>query len=171
MSKQDDTQDNKFDLRQFNKEFVKKKEQTKLDNKIKSQKKLNLLTEQANIEHKAIYNQSVWEILVGVKNTWFDILDDILAKKISLKLFTKDNRLFYIGITIIIIVLLLYLYNFFIDDNETDEPTNKEKVIVEKYYIYNDSNKQSINIPFEKSSKSEIFTDKNIQQTENITDQ
>jgi hypothetical protein len=144
MLKQNNKKDDKFDLRQFNKDFVKKKEQSKYENIIKSQKKLDLLTAQANVEHKAIYNQSIWEILVGIKNTWFDILDDILAKKISSQLFTKDNRLFYIGLTIIIIALLLYLYNFFIDNEDSDKQIdNKEKIIIEKHYIYNDSSKQS----------------------------
>ena len=135
-------QENKFDLRQFNKEFIKKKEETKLDNRIKSQRKLDYLAEQANKEEKAIYDQSVWEILVGIKDTWFNILDDVLAGKIGIELFTKDNRLFYIGLTIIIITLILYLYNFFIDDeeDEIEIKSPEKKIIIEKHYIYKDKN-------------------------------
>ena len=59
--------------------------------------------------------------MINVKNTWFDILDDILAGNISMSMFSKKNRLFYIGLTIIIIAMVLYIYNYFSDDEDSDE--------------------------------------------------
>jgi hypothetical protein len=77
-----------------------------------------------------IQQQSMSDILIGVKNTWFGILDDILAGDFNLRIFTRSNRLFYIGITLIVVAILLFLYNYFTEKRE-------EKVItIEKHYIY-----------------------------------
>lgn len=106
----------KFDLANFNKEFVFKKEKTQSQSKIKSEEKIKKLNKEANIIVKPLYKLSVSEIMFGVKNTWFDILDDILAQKFDNQLFVKNNRLFYIGLTIIIIVVILYIYNIFVEE-------------------------------------------------------
>jgi hypothetical protein len=107
-----------FNLDKFNKEFVFKKEQSQIQSKIKSQEKLDRLTSAANIEKKSLYNLSIAELLIGIKNTWFGILDDLLAQKFEIKTITKDNRLFFIGLTVILIATILYIYNFFIEDIE-----------------------------------------------------
>ncbi len=106
----------KFDLDKFNKEFVFKKEKAVVENRIKSQEKIDLLTKEANKPMKSLYNLSVAELIIGVKDTWFGILDDLLGKKIEMKTLTKENRLFFIGLTIIMVATILYLYNFFLDD-------------------------------------------------------
>jgi hypothetical protein len=106
----------KFDLTNFNREFVFKKEQAGIQNRIKSQEKIDELTKNANKKTKSLYNLSIAEIMIGIKNTWFDILDDLLAFNINIKIMTKDNRLFFIGLTIIIMTIFIYLYNFFLDD-------------------------------------------------------
>jgi hypothetical protein len=106
----------KMDLAEFNKEFVFKKEQAEIQNRIKSQEKIDRLTAAANKEIKSLYNLSIAELVIGVKDTWFGILDDLLAQKIEIRTLTKQNRLFFIGLTIIFIATILYLYNFFLDD-------------------------------------------------------
>ena len=132
----------KFNLAKFNKEFVFKKEEAKIQNRIKSQEKINRLTELVNIEQKTLYSYSVSEIIIGIKDTWFGILDDILAWKIELKTITKRNRLFFIGLTFITICAVLYSYNFFLEDNNKTEfkPTPQ---IIEKHYIYQNNNIKS----------------------------
>jgi hypothetical protein len=106
----------KMDLEDFNKEFVFKKEQAEIQNKIKSQEKIDKLTAAANKDIKSLYNLSVAELVIGIKDTWFGILDDILAQKIELQTLTKENRLFFMGLTIIFIATVLYLYNFFLEE-------------------------------------------------------
>lgn len=124
-----------FDLDKFNKEFVFKKERAAIENKIKSQEKINRLTEAANIPKKSLYNLSIGELVIGIKDTWFGILDDFLAKKIELNTIIKNNRLFFIGLTVVIITTMIYLYNFFLEneDEKKQEPTSK---IIEKHYVY-----------------------------------
>lgn len=107
---------NKFDLDKFKREFVFKKERAAVENKIKSQEKLNRLTEAANIKEKSLHNLSIAELFIGIKDTWFGILDDLLAQKIESQTLTKNNRLFFIGFTIVVITCFLYLYNFFLEE-------------------------------------------------------
>jgi hypothetical protein len=127
----------KTDLVDFNKEFVFKKEQAGIQNKIKSQEKIDRLTAAANKEVKSLYSLSVAELVIGVKDTWFGILDDLLAQKIEMKTLTKENRLFFMGLTIIFIATILYLYNFFLDEEVNNNNNNDNVKIVEKHYIYN----------------------------------
>jgi hypothetical protein len=127
-----------FDLDKFNKEFVFKKELATVQNRITSKEKIDRLTKAANTEIKSLYNLSVAELVVGIKDTWFGILDDVLAQKIEFKTLTKDNRLFFIGLTIIFITTIIYLYNFFLDEEDT-LINDKKETIIEKHYIYKDN--------------------------------
>jgi hypothetical protein len=123
-----------FDLDKFNKEFVFKKELGEVQNRIQSKEKIDALTKAANKPKISLYNLSVAQIVIGIKDTWFGILDDLLAQKFNLVTLTKENRLFFIGLTMIFITTIIYLYNFFLDDEivETNGAT-----IIEKHYIYN----------------------------------
>lgn len=105
-----------FDLDKFNREFIYKREKTKLQTEIQSKERLDKLNKEANEKILPLYSLSVSEIFIGVKDTWFDILDDLLAMNININLISKNNRLFYIGVTVIIIAVLFYLYNFFIEE-------------------------------------------------------
>jgi hypothetical protein len=126
---------NDFDLQKFNREFVFKKEKAAIENQINSQEKIEKLTQAANTEIKSLYDYSVSELAIGIKDSWFGILDDLLAQKIESKTLTKNNRLFFIGLTIIFICVILYLYNFFIEEDIIID--NNKTTIVEKHYFYN----------------------------------
>lgn len=126
----------KFDLDKFNREFVFKKELAVVENRIESQEKLNRLTEAANLKDKSLFNLSVAELIIGIKDTWFGILDDLLAKKLEIQTLKKNNRLFFIGLTIVIIVTIIYIYNFFIDEEIVKKEVNQTEKIIEKYYFY-----------------------------------
>jgi hypothetical protein len=123
-----------FDLKKFNNEFVFKKEQSQIQNRIKSKEKIDRLTQMANIQKKSLYNFSIAEITIGIKDTWFGILDDILSQKFEIKTLTKNDRLFFIGLTIIFISAILYIYNFFLDEKKIEDVKPQ---IIEKHYIYN----------------------------------
>ncbi len=61
---------------------------------------------------KQYYDNSLLEITVSIKNTWFDILDDIFSGNLSVKTFVKTDRLFHVGITLFVLTILLYLYDY-----------------------------------------------------------
>src|SRR5437868_14781114 len=59
----------------------------RINNKIRSKEKLEKLLEHYNGENEEdtpLYQKSIMELFIGLKNTWFDILDDILAVDFSL---------------------------------------------------------------------------------------
>ena len=112
----------------------------RINNKIRSKEKLEKLLEHYNGEtevEKPLYQKSIMELFIGLKNTWFDILDDVLAGDFSTNMITKNNRLFYIGLTVIIVALLLYIYNYFTEEEIIKAP-DKETTIVEKHYIHHE---------------------------------
>lgn len=79
-----------------------------------------------------LHKQSLVDILIGIKNTFFEILDDILTQNISMDTLTKKNHMFYIGVAIVIIGIALFLYNYLTES----ETINVPEKIIEKHYIY-----------------------------------
>jgi hypothetical protein len=126
----------KFDIQQFNKNFKKKIEQSKEENKILERNRLERLNKQ-EIERKP-YQLSVAEILIAIKDSWFGVIDDLLQRQFYIETFIKKNRMFYIGLTIVIIAIIIYLYDTFIDNsinyNNIDSSnihTDSQKKIIE----------------------------------------
>lgn len=126
--------DGKFDINKFNSSFDKSKDDNKLINKEHDNEvlqKLNSFT-----DSKPLYKNTISEIIIGIKNTWFYLLDDLLEQKFTFDTFTKENRLFYVGITLVCIAVILYFYNFFTSDDENVPIQKSNDKIIEKYYFY-----------------------------------
>lgn len=112
------TTNRKFDLGKFNDAFGGQKEsRKKINNELEN---YNLKMIGGDIIKKSLYQNDMGDIIIGIKNSWFFLMDDLLQQKISTSTFTKDNRLFYLGITFILITIVMYIYNFFVDE---DVPT------------------------------------------------
>lgn len=126
---QQESQAESEQLATFNKKF----EEQKLLIKNKSKKKEKELNSKLNktITYTPIYSQNLWSMLVNLKNVWFDILDDLLNGKFSWDIFTKDSRLFYVGLTFCIIAIILFLLEYITND----EKENKGNVM-EVRHIY-----------------------------------
>lgn len=99
-----------FDLGKFNKVFERNKEITQESQRLNDLNKLNELSQSHTQERVSLYNLSIMQIIVNTKDSWFNLLDDILDHKFELNTVTKDNRLFYIGLTILFFTVILYLY-------------------------------------------------------------
>ena len=132
-SNNDFTTDGKFDIGKFNDSFNKSKDDTKRSNYERDEYRLKMLSQ--TLTAKSLSESTISEIIIEIKNTWFYIMDDLLQQKFVISTFTKDNRLFYIGITFVIIAIIMYLYNYFLDDDFSQDQNSNQKVI-EKYYIY-----------------------------------
>jgi hypothetical protein len=123
---------NKLDvMAAFNKTFEEQKDKTKKLEGELTKNKLDIMNETAN-NKKKLYDMSVLDIMIGIKDTWFNIIDDLLNKNISISTFTKDNNLFYIGITILIITLAIYIYNVLFNKDNSEKNENIQKI----YHIY-----------------------------------
>lgn len=79
--------------------------------------KLNKSAE-SEIKDIPFYKLNLLEMTIELKNTWFGILDDLLTGNITLDIILKDNRLFYVGFTILIIAIILYIYDYAINPND-----------------------------------------------------
>ena len=119
-----------YDLGKFNKVF--EREQSESDNNTRL-KELNTLNQKSQIiEQKSLYDLSISQIMINTKDTWFNVLDDLLDQHFRLDIFTKENRLFYIGITLFVIAIILYLYTMITSEKESNEKNNIQKI----YHIY-----------------------------------
>ncbi len=94
----------------FNKKFDKAKDEAKRKSLAAAQKRLGEMNKP--VEVVPIYKQSISEILVGIKDTWFGLFSDLASFELD-DILTKNHRIFYIGLTFIIIGVLLYLYEEF----------------------------------------------------------
>lgn len=121
------TTNGKFDIGKFNDAFDQQKADQKEATKNNDEYKLRLLN--SDVAPKSLYESTVSDILYGVKNTWFFLLDDLLQQKFTIYTFTRDNRLFFIGITLIVIALIVYLYNYFSEDEDDNDDFEKYKEV------------------------------------------
>lgn len=122
-----------FDVQDFNKKFNEDKAKRKEESK---QRELDKLAElNKPVREKRLLEMNFADILIGIKDSWFGILDDLLQQKYTFDTFTKHNRLFFVGLTLILIGLIVFVYNFLVDDPE-EEKLQKDKNTIEKHYIY-----------------------------------
>lgn len=134
-----------IDLTKFNSELYNDKYKSYIDDVKKRRKNANeknmknlIGTDNINIkpEYKPFYQLNLLEIALELKNTMFSILDDILAGNMTLDIILKDNRLFYVGLTILIIAIILYIYDYAIDPTNATNAIVGENGLVEIRHIY-----------------------------------
>jgi len=119
-----------FDVKKFNLDYDEYLKESTALAKRREEERLAILNKPP--PKKKIYEMSVGEILVGIKDTWFEILDDLLQQNFTLDIFTRGNRLFFIGLTLVLIIIFVYLYNVFTDDDTPEQP----KQLKEIHHIY-----------------------------------
>lgn len=129
---------NRFDLGQFNKIFDRNKEIAKDSQRINDLNKLNALSKET--VQVSLYDLSLFQIIINIKNTWFNLLDDLLDQQFELETFTKDNRLFYIGLTIVFFAVVLYLYATIMADNSDNTSDTHQSKTVYHIHQYHGSN-------------------------------
>lgn len=102
-----------FNLIKFNQDYDKMKEKKILQRKLKEKSKLNKMNQ--TISEKKIHEMSILEIFIELKNTFFNILNDLIKLNFNsvetfFQIFYKKNRLFYIGLFLIIVTIIIYLF-------------------------------------------------------------
>jgi len=107
----------KIDLVRYNNEFEKNKNLEYIKHK---EKEANLLQKLSyETEDKKIMNDlTIKTLLENTKKTWFDIMDDIIDGNYSLKIFIDNDRMFYVGITLVCIVIVIYICITLIEDDD-----------------------------------------------------
>lgn len=103
-----------FDNKKFNKAFNTTKDLINENNKEIDNYNLQNLN-RVTIS-KPLYDYTIIEIFIGIKDSWFDLFDDLMTQKFSYDILTKNFRSFFIGLTCVIVGIILYLFNFFNDE-------------------------------------------------------
>ena len=116
----------KFDIDRYNRLF----EQYKVRRREEMQKRLDEKLAELNKPkiQRPVYQSPIGEIMVNTKDAIFDIMDDLLQYKFTYDTFTKHNRLFYLGITIIFISLFIYLFVILVGESDNREDNNTLKI-------------------------------------------
>ena len=70
-------------------------------------RKLQEATEETSI---SVFDMSIKDIIINVNSTWFNILNDLLDQQFTVDVILKNNRLFYVGLTIVVVCIILYVY-------------------------------------------------------------
>jgi hypothetical protein len=125
-----------FDLNKFNIIFDRNKEIQKENQRIKDLNKLNALSQETN--KVSLYNLSMYDIIVNAKNAWFGLLDDLLNRSFNMQTLTKDNRLFYLGLTIVIFCVILYIFVLMMNEGKQEE--HDDRNIVYHIHQYQNTN-------------------------------
>lgn len=103
--------DGNFDIDRFNRDFDQYKTMRKKEMAELMQKKLDSLnTPQPETPPYAL---SIGQVMINMKDTVFNTLDDIINFNFTKQAFLSDHRLFYLGLFFIIIALLIYFYFIF----------------------------------------------------------
>lgn len=106
---------NSFNAKKFNSEFEEEKRIVKENAKKNYDDRMNQLN--YIDREKKLTDYSIYEILIGIKDSWFGILDDLIQPSIDPNILFKYNRLYFIGITFILIGLIMYLYFYFVSED------------------------------------------------------
>lgn len=119
-----------FDFDKFNLEFDQYKERRDAEQERNLQEKLAELNKPKEII--PIYGQSIGQVLIDTKNSLFELLDDLLQGEFTTLTFTKNHRLFYIGLILLFIAIFMYIITIAISDNNY----NQKNDVIEVNHIH-----------------------------------
>lgn len=107
----------KLDIDHYSRDISQYSEIRKNDIKILIDRKLEDLNKQKPVE--LVYDLSIGQIIINLKDSLFNILDDVINLRLNSNTLTKENRLFYLGIFLIVLACIMFSYSFFnIDENK-----------------------------------------------------
>jgi len=101
--------ENKFNLAEFNKAFTEAQKAREKDRSELESDVLNKLNKEKPI--KQLYELGIIEIFIKIKDTLFEVLDDLLQGDFRAKVFLDDHRLFFMGMFLILVVFVIHSYN------------------------------------------------------------
>jgi hypothetical protein len=113
-----------FDVNKFNQDFDAYLARQKAERLLREEKFLG--QKQIEIRDKLLHELTFIELLINMKNEFFDILDDMASLNISLETFTKRNRLFYIGLLLLIFAIMLVCVNIIFYNEKSDSNVRNE---------------------------------------------
>lgn len=135
----------------FNKQFITNIKKTQAEENAHEEQKLESLNKK-----NEVYNYSLYSIIIGINDTFFGMLNDIMTRNIHRDFFTKDNRMFYIGVFFVLVALVMLIYNHIYSihfDDVLKEIKNHKENNGKITYVYNIYNDEILdNVPTKSSS-------------------
>lgn len=125
----------KFDVDKFNRDFDQYKDQRKAEMQVQIQKRLAELNKKA--PDIPAYNLSIGQTIINIKDSMVNILDDLLQFKFNYETFSKQNRMYYLGLMFVIIGLIFFLYYSLTDCEKVEEPQSNILEIKHLHRIIN----------------------------------
>lgn len=101
-----------FNLADFNAEFDSYISKNEEDKSIEKTKVLNELNKVTNTT-TPLLKYSIGETLIGIKDTYLRLMNEVLTFQFGLDSITRENGLYFIGLSILIICLLSFVANSF----------------------------------------------------------
>jgi hypothetical protein len=77
-----------------------------------------------NNNDKNLYDLPIDIILVRTKDVTLEVLDELLQNKFTINSLNKDNRMFFIGVSIILTTILLYFMYELVSRDDNDNNNN-----------------------------------------------
>lgn len=111
MDATENTNTNKYNLAHFNKAFEEATKQRLEKNKIFEEEILNELNKEKKDYNP--FNKTLGNNIFSIKDALFEILDDLLQFQFNINTFTKERRLFYLGLLLILSVIIISLIDQF----------------------------------------------------------
>ena len=168
-------QEEEIFLQKFNSKFEEDQQQRKMEIVRMEKEKLRRMNKKLKV--KNIHDLTLGEILVNTKNAYLDIIIELLSfdyKDGISTIFTKENRIFYIGVSLLILSFFIYILSFIFDSGDTN---NKNKSDSDKINIYvNSPNPEqkdmsnSIKKPIKASSESDNIKIESVQSDSSATE-
>lgn len=135
-----------FNINRFNKKFDEKI----MEQEIENDKLLkNKIEEEKNKQQDYFYDKSIGKILIDMKDNIIGIFSDLISGK-GFSSFTKDNRLFYLGVFLLLTIIIVEFFNNLIQNpinlnNEIIKESNNQPII--NTYVSLPSNEPIIQPP------------------------
>jgi len=102
-----------FDPNKFNQDFEAYLAQDKAKRAVTEQRFLDQKT--IVRKEKLLHELTFYELMVNMKNSFFDVLNEVIVGNITKETFTKNNRLFYIGLLLILFAITVQCVRIIFD--------------------------------------------------------
>ena len=126
------TSSGQFNLALFNKTY--REDQTKRIAFYRSEDEKLLSQLDKEPPKLKLHDLSIMQHLLNIKNTWFDLINDLIEQPLNSDILLKNDRLFYIGLTFVLFCLIYFLLSSAIESFDNDKPVIVENNTYKNFY-------------------------------------
>ena len=91
---------------EFNDIFMEEIQKEKKQRKVNEELRLKKLDEKYKYK---LTELNLYDLFIGIKETWINLIYDVIYNGLYLGTLTKENRLFFIGLTLLLIIIVIVI--------------------------------------------------------------